>query len=114
MVKHQTEAEYPLGYICLQALLLCVPVGVKEKGRFYPTEKRDVLFLSFKSLLLGENFLFFSVMGSLRTTFFSNHLFNAKHFMKRWFFKHFHLQKKSTEIVVNSQKNLFFNKTLLK
>lgn len=50
----------------------CVPVGVKEKAGFYPTEKKkkDVLFLSFKSSFVGENFLIFSVMGSLRITFF--------------------------------------------
>lgn len=76
MVKHQTQAEYPLGYMCLQALLLCVSVGVKEMGEekkekisFFSIEKKDVVLLSFESLFLGENFLFFSVMGSLRTTF---------------------------------------------
>lgn len=42
----------------------CVPVGVKEMGGFYPTDKKDVLFLLFKSLFLGEHFLIFSVTGS--------------------------------------------------
>lgn len=107
VVKHQTQAEYPHGYICLRALLLCIPVGVKEMGGFYSTEKKYVVFLSFESLFLGKNCLFFSVTRSLKTTFFPNIFFNTKPFLKIQFFKHFHLPKNPLKFLSTAKKYFF-------